>query len=432
MSVITLSHAYKAFGPRAKGAPDRLRAGESRADLAADGITAAVIDANLAVERGEIFVVMGLSGSGKSTLIRMVNGLLPATSGSVVVNDVEVSGISGARLRELRRDSVSMVFQHFALFPHRTVLENAAYGLATRGMNRSDRADKARTALELCGLAGWEDRYPKQLSGGMQQRVGLARALAAETDILLMDEAFSALDPLIRREMQDQLVDLQHRLGKTILFITHDLNEAMRLGDRIAMMRDGRIEQVGTTEEILTDPANDYVARFVADVDRSRVILAGSVMEPPVAVLGADMGPRAAHRIMREHQIGILYVLNRDRTLLGQVEEADVAAAVERGENHVTGILRQSVTVRSDAPLADVTAFSARALLPVAVVDAENHLVGVVPKVTLLNALSPDPAPQELQTPPESATGTIAAPGLPRSNGGASAVNFSEGAEDAG
>ena len=220
-----------------------------------------------------------------------------------------------------------MVFQHFALFPHRTVGENAAYGLEIQGIPRDERERKATEALRLVGLKGWEDSLPGQLSGGMRQRVGLARALAAGTNIMLMDEAFSALDPLIKREMQDQLVELQNKLGKTILFITHDLNEAMRLGDRIAMMRDGRIVQIGTAEEILNDPANDYVAQFVQDVDRTRVLTAGAVMVPPVALVGSEQGPWSVHKLMREHQTARLFVVDREKTAVRRGRRGGVVAA---------------------------------------------------------------------------------------------------------
>ena len=241
--VISAEGLYKVFGRRPERGVRELRSGRSREDLRAQGLTAAVIDASFSVDPGEIFVVMGLSGSGKSTLIRMVNGLLPATDGEIRIGEEVLSKMSPAQVRDVRRRRISMVFQNFALLPHRTVGENAAYGLEVSGVSRSEREAKAEEALSLVGLAGWGGYKPSALSGGMQQRVGLARALAAGTDIMLMDEAFSALDPLIRRDMQDQLVDLQQRLEKTILFITHDLNEAMRLGDRIAMMRDGRIVQ---------------------------------------------------------------------------------------------------------------------------------------------------------------------------------------------
>ena len=387
MVAIEATEVYKVFGRRPERGVDRLRRGASRDDLREDGLTPAVIDATFEVNEGEIFVVMGLSGSGKSTLIRMVNGLVEPTAGNIRVGGRDITALDARELREVRREKVSMVFQHFALLPHRTVGENAAYGLKVQGLNRSERETRATEALRMVGLDGWGGSLPGELSGGMRQRVGLARALAAGTDVMLMDEAFSALDPLIRREMQDQLVELQSRLGKTILFITHDLNEAMRLGERIAMMRDGRIVQVGTAEQILNDPSNDYVAQFVQDVDRTRVLSASSVMEPPVAVLGSGQGPRAAHKLMREHQTSSLPVLDRDRTLRGVVLEEDVARAVEHGRDDLAGVLQPAVTVPPDLPVADLFTASAESPAALAVVDADGRLLGLIPRVTLLSAL---------------------------------------------
>jgi glycine betaine/proline transport system ATP-binding protein len=391
MPAIEAHRLYKVFGRRARDGVARLEAGAEPAELKKHGLTPAVIDASFTVEEGEIFVVMGLSGSGKSTLIRMVNGLLEPTSGHVEIHGDNITQAGGADLRRLRRERVSMVFQHFALFPHRTVAENAAYGLKTQGVDKAERRRRAVEALSLVGLEGWEDHLPDQLSGGMQQRVGLARALAADTDVLLMDEAFSALDPLIRRGMQDQLIELQHQLGKTILFITHDLNEAMRLGDRIAMMRAGRIVQIGTAEEILTDPANDYVAQFIQDVDRSRVLTAGSIMEPPVAVLGLEQGPRVAHRLMREHQVDELFVVDRDRRLRGVVTEDDVARAVADRHDRIEPILDTGLpSARPDTLIAELFTESAATDAPLPVVDEAGRLLGVVARVTLLNAMGQD------------------------------------------
>ncbi|MCO4694573.1 glycine betaine/L-proline ABC transporter ATP-binding protein [Streptomyces sp. NPDC096538] len=286
---------YKVFGRRPDQAVERLRQNTAdREELRADGVTAAVIDASFTVEPGEIFVVMGLSGSGKSTLLRMLNGLLEPTAGHVRFDGQDLTALSDRDLRDVRSRKISMVFQHFALFPHRSVRDNAAYGLEVQGVPRAERERRADEALALCGLAGWEDSWPDELSGGMQQRVGLARALATDADLLLMDESFSALDPLIRRDMQDQLIELQKKLKKTIVFITHDLNEAMRLGDRIAVMRDGRIVQIGTAQDILIRPANDYVASFTQDVDRSRVLTAQAVMDPEVRGDEADCGCETA------------------------------------------------------------------------------------------------------------------------------------------
>ncbi len=350
-------------------------------------LTPAVIDASFTVEPGSIFVVMGLSGSGKSTLIRMVNGLLPPTTGEVHIGDVNVTAATGEALRKVRREQISMVFQHFALLPHRTVGENAAYALEIQGVNRSERERRAEEALGLVDLDGWGGSMPGELSGGMRQRVGLARALAAGTDILLMDEAFSALDPLIRRGMQDQLVELQNRLGKTILFITHDLNEAMRLGDQIAMMRAGRIEQIGTAEQILNDPANNYVAAFVQDVDRSRVITAGSVMEQFPAVIGGEQGPLAAQKLMRESQMEWLIVQNRDRTLKGVVRDTDIARAVREQQDRLPILLAADIaTATPQTLLADMFLDAANYDGPVVVLDEAGRVVGAIPEVTLLAA----------------------------------------------
>jgi glycine betaine/proline transport system ATP-binding protein len=378
---------YKAFGRRPSEIVDRLRAGSSREDLSALG-TAAVIDASFDVQPGEIFVVMGLSGSGKSTLIRMLNGLLDATSGSVTIGGSSITGVPRARLREIRRQRVSMVFQHFALLPHRSVLDNIAYGLEIQGVGKADRMRRAHEMVSTVGLDGWADALPGELSGGMQQRVGLARALAADTDVLLMDEAFSALDPLIRREMQEQLIELQQKLGKTIVFITHDLNEAMFLGDRIAVMRDGRIVQIGTPEEILTDPANDYVAQFVQDVDRARVLTAASVMEQARAVLPLSAGPRAALRIMRDLQTSAVFVTRRDRSLAGVVRDRDVLRQVKSNQNDLEAIVRhEATTVLGDAHLVELVEPSVGSDLPIAVVAEDGRLLGVIPRVTLLAAL---------------------------------------------
>ncbi|PWB98407.1 quaternary amine ABC transporter ATP-binding protein [Salinibacterium hongtaonis] len=384
---VKAEHLYKVFGKKSSEAVSQLKNGASRADVSSFG-TAAVVDASFEVKQGEIFVVMGLSGSGKSTLIRMLNGLLDVTSGSVTINGLPTTGISAKALRTVRRSSVSMVFQHFALLPHRTVLDNVAYGLEIQGVRKAKRLELARKTIHLVGLGGWEDSLPSELSGGMKQRVGIARALTADTDVLLMDEAFSALDPLIRREMQEQLVELQAVLGKTIIFITHDLNEAMFLGDRIAVMRDGRIVQIGTPEDILTDPANDYVAQFVQDVDRSRVLTASSVMEPARAIAAISAGPRAALRTMRDMQTSALLVVGKSRKLEGAVRDHEVLAQVRRRDPDLLGVIDRSVTtVSPDALLTDIVEASLESPLPIAVVDADGRLMGVVPRVTLLAAL---------------------------------------------
>ncbi len=351
-SRLEAEHLYKVFGRRPEDAVKRLEQGADREELRDDGTTAAVIDASFAVEPGEIFVVMGLSGSGKSTLLRMLNGLLEPTAGHLRFDGQDLTALGDRELREVRARRISMVFQHFALFPHRSVRENAAYGLYVQGVPRAERERRADEALALCGLAGWEDSWPDELSGGMQQRVGLARALATDADLLLMDESFSALDPLIRRDMQDQLLELQQTLKKTIVFITHDLNEAMRLGDRIAVMRDGRIVQTGTAQDILVRPANDYVASFTKDVDRSRVLTAAAVMDPPT-----------------------------------RGDEADCGCA----------------TATPDTPFTELCALSARLSHPVAVLTVDHELVGVVPRQRIVGILGDqqgDPRPATARATP--------------------------------
>ncbi len=371
MSRLQAEHLYKVFGRRPDEAVRKLEGGADRDELRAEGTTAAVIDASFTVEPGQIFVVMGLSGSGKSTLLRMLNGLLDPTAGRVLFDGQDLTALSPRELRHVRSTKISMVFQHFALFPHRSVLENAAYGLEVQGVPREEREVRAAEALRLTGLEGWEKSWPDELSGGMQQRVGLARALATDADLLLMDESFSALDPLIRRDMQDQLLELQKRLKKTIVFITHDLNEAMRLGDRIAVMRDGKIVQLGSAEDILVTPANDYVASFTQDVDRSRVLTAGAIMAEPHTVMG---GKAADGTELRTPQ--------------------DVLAAAP-------------ATVAESTPIIDLFTPCSQSPDPVAVTDAKGKLVGVVPSSRLLAVLGEPMTPAEAprDTEPAAAAG---------------------------
>ncbi len=392
MSALRAENVYKVFGRRSQEAVRRLRDGASRDEIKSLG-TAAVIDASFEVQQGETFVVMGLSGSGKSTLIRMLNGLLTPTAGSIHIGDDSVTDVSPAELRQIRRNRISMVFQHFALLPHRTVLDNVAYPQEIRGMSKADRLAKAKESIAMTGLAGWEDSLPAQLSGGMRQRVGLARALAADTEILLMDEAFSALDPLIRREMQEQLVELQSKLGKTIVFITHDLNEAMFLGDRIAVMRDGRIVQIDTAEQILANPADEYIAKFIADVDRSRVITAGALMRRPISVVQLGGGPGVALRELQATQGSAAYVVDRRRVLHGTVYDTDLLAAQRRGDTTLDRVVRPDTSaVSADTPLSEMFAPATEAQLPLAVTDDDGRLVGVVPRVTMLEAMVPPSA----------------------------------------
>ena len=380
----------KIFGPHPAAALQRLRSGADPEQLRAEGATAAVLDATFEVATGEIFVVMGLSGSGKSTLIRMLNGLLQPTDGSLHVDGTDVTALRGRALRELRQRTMSMVFQHFALLPHRSVQDNVEYGPRIQGASPEQARAAAGEALEMVGLTGWEQRFPHQLSGGMRQRVGLARALAAGTDVLLMDEAFSALDPLIKRDMQEQLVALQRQLAKTIVFITHDLNEAMRLGDRIAVMRAGRIVQIGTAAEILSAPADDYVARFVRDVDRTRVLTAGHVAAP-VPTATADISPlEALHRLAEAEP---LLIVDPEGRPLGQL---DVPGA-ERARRFDAADISEAVrpldgTVRGDRVIGDVLG-SAGEVAQLPVVDGDGRLLGALTPPGLLRALGREEVP---------------------------------------
>ncbi|MGO3315626.1 MAG: quaternary amine ABC transporter ATP-binding protein, partial [Leuconostoc mesenteroides] len=273
MPKVEIKHLTKIFGKRPKAAMKMVKQNKSKNEIVEKtGSTVGVYDINMSIEEGEIFVIMGLSGSGKSTLIRLLNRLIEPTAGQLFIDGQEITKLNKKQMIEIRRKKMSMVFQNFALFPHRTLLENTEYGLEIQGVGKEERRKRAEQALENAKLLSFKDQYPHQLSGGMQQRVGLARALTNDPDILLMDEAFSALDPLIRKEMQDELLQLQQRMHKTIVFITHDLDEALHLGDRIALMNDGIIAQIGTPQEIITNPADDYVENFVKGIDRSKVL----------------------------------------------------------------------------------------------------------------------------------------------------------------
>jgi glycine betaine/proline transport system ATP-binding protein len=281
MPKVELHHIWKIFGPNPSYAFERVQQGDSRAEVLREtGHVVAVRDVSFDVAQGEIFVVMGLSGSGKSTLVRCLSRLIDPTAGQVMINGKDVTAMHDDALRDLRRHTVTMVFQRFGLFPHRRIVDNVGYGLEVQGMDQETRRTKSRQILELVGLQGWENHYPHELSGGMQQRVGLARALAVDPEIMLCDEPFSALDPLIRRDMQNELLNLQKTLHKTIIFITHDFLEAIKLGDRIAIMKDGAIVQIGTPQEIVARPINDYVRAFTQDVPRAKVLTAETIMSP--------------------------------------------------------------------------------------------------------------------------------------------------------
>lgn len=385
---IKVEKLTKVFGKHPKRAVQLLRENKTKDEILREtGMTVGVNQASFEVTSGEVFVIMGLSGSGKSTLIRLLNRLIEPTSGNVWIDGKDITKMNKEELREVRRKKMSMVFQKFALLPHKTIQQNTEYGLEIQGVDKEERAQKAREALNLVGLGGYTDKYPNELSGGMQQRVGLARALANDPDILLMDEAFSALDPLIRKDMQDELLDLHDSVGKTIIFITHDLNEALRLGDRIALMRDGVIVQIGTAEEILMDPANDYVERFVEDVDLSKVLTAGHIMKRAENVT-PDRGPRVALQMMRDQGISTVYVMDKKRKLLGYITANQASDAIKEKKSIEDVMTKDVPTVSPDTFLADLFESMASADVPLAVVDDQGRLQGIVVKGAIMGAMA--------------------------------------------
>lgn len=387
MAKVEIEHLTKIFGKRVKPALQMVQQQASKTEiLKKTGATVGVYDANLSIEEGEIFVIMGLSGSGKSTLIRLLNRLIEPTSGSIKIDGEDISTMSKEQLLEVRRKKMSMVFQSFGLFPHRTILENTEYGLEVQGVPKEERRERAEKALDNANLLAFKDQYPNQLSGGMQQRVGLARALANNPEILLMDEAFSALDPLIRRDMQDELLDLQANASQPIIFISHDLNEALRIGDRIAIMKDGQIQQVGTGEEILTAPANDYVRAFIEDVDRSKVLTAERIMIPPITTNIDVDGPAVALKKMRTEEVSGLVAVDRRRQFQGFISSEDALRA--RRENiGLRDVMTEMPTVARDMLVADIMPLIYDAPTPLAVVD-NGRLLGVIIRGRVLEALS--------------------------------------------
>lgn len=389
MSKIKVENVTKIFGKRNERALELLKQNKSKQEILKEtGLTVGVNNVSFSIEEGEVFVIMGLSGSGKSTLVRMFNRLIDATEGSIYIDGENLSKMDKKALRQVRRDKLSMVFQNFALFPQRTILENTEYGLEIKGIDKKERTEKAIQALKNAGLGDYLYQYPKQLSGGMQQRVGLARALANNPEVLLMDEAFSALDPLIRKEMQDELVDLQASVQKTIIFITHDLNEALRIGDRIALMKDGALVQIGTPEEILMNPANDYVERFVEDVDRSKVLTAENIMKRPETVNIKNHGPRVALEQMRREGLSSILVVDSNRNLQGYITAEDASTARKEGITSIQTILKIDIpTVTRTTTMNDIFSVIYDSTTPVAVVD-NGKLVGIIVRGAVIAALA--------------------------------------------
>lgn len=392
MTKLRVENLTKIFGKQDKEALNLMNQGQSKEEiLNATGATIGVNQASFDVQEGEIFVIMGLSGSGKSTLVRMLNRLIEPTSGNIFIDGTNISTMNKKKLRNVRRKKISMVFQNFGLFPHRTILENTEYGLEVQGVDAKVRREKAQKALENAGLLAYKDQFPDQLSGGMQQRVGLARALANDPDILLMDEAFSALDPLIRRDMQDELLEMQKTMNKTIIFITHDLNESLRLGNRIAIMKDGEVVQIGTGQEILSNPANEYVTRFVEDIDRTKVYTAEHIMEEPTAVSKEMDTPAVALKMMEDEGMNNILVVDDKQQLVGYVTHEEVVKLLKLDHATISSAIQSDVPEVASGVLIDhLFDVIHESETPVAVTDKDGKIEGVIVRSNVIGAMTTD------------------------------------------
>jgi glycine betaine/proline transport system ATP-binding protein len=391
MAIIEVQDLYKIFGPGPKRAIPLIKKGLSKTEiLKKTGCTVAINGATFNIEKQETFVVMGLSGSGKSTFIRCLNRLIEPTSGKIIVGGNDIMKMDPEKLRETRRYKMSMVFQHFGLLPQRNVVNNVEFGLEISGMEKEERREKAMDAIKLVGLEGFEQSLTSELSGGMQQRVGLARALANNPEILLMDEAFSALDPLIRTQMQDELLELQAKMHKTIVFITHDLDEALKLGDRIAILGpDGRVRQIGTPEQILSNPADDYVREFVQNVDRTKVITAGTVGGHASTITYPREDVEAAIRVMERHGISSVFVVDTDRYLKGVVTIDDAVKLRERHESDLSSIIISDVyTTSAGTAISDLLTTAIETHYPIAILDDDGRFQGAVSRAAIIAEVS--------------------------------------------
>ncbi|MEY4921468.1 MAG: glycine betaine/L-proline transport binding subunit [Pseudomonadota bacterium] len=388
---LEVKNLYKIFGEHPGRAFKLLESGKNKQQIfTKTGLSVGVKDANLAIEEGEIFVIMGLSGSGKSTLVRLLNRLIEPTRGEVLIDGEDIAKISDSALRTVRRNKISMVFQSFALMPHLNVLDNTAFGMELAGVPRQERHNKAMEALHQVSLESYAHSYPDELSGGMRQRVGLARAMANDPDILLMDEAFSALDPLIRTEMQDELVKLQAKHQRTIIFISHDLDEAMRIGDRIAIMQGGEVVQVGTPDEILNNPVNEYVRNFFRGVDISHVFSAKDIARRrPVSLMRKTpgFGPRSALKLLQDEDRDYGYVLERGQKFIGVVSIDSLKKALADNLPLDSALLAEPAPVAADMPLSELISRVAQAPCAVPVIGEDNSYIGIISKAMLLQAL---------------------------------------------
>ena len=386
---IRIENLVKIYGENPKRALKMFREGGNRDEiLKATGNVLGVADVSLDINEGELFVIMGLSGSGKSTLVRCINRLIESTSGQIYVDDEDILKVNKERLRDIRRTKISMVFQRFGLFPHKTVIENVEYGLQLRGISSRECRDKAQETLEAVGLGPWGEYFPDNLSGGMQQRVGLARALATDAPIMLMDEAFSALDPLIRRGMQDELIRLQEELHKTIIFISHDIQESLKIGDRVAIMKDGYLVQVGTPQEIVTNPVDEYIRAFTLDVNRAQVLKTGSILRT-TSPFNLGTGPAAnALKQMKEFQHQHMYVVDETGQPVGLLIRDELEAAVHQGVTEVQKVMVTNFpTVDINNTLEDIF-HVAQENIPLAVLSDHGKFRGVVEPSDIFSSIS--------------------------------------------
>lgn len=387
MALIEVNDLYKIFGPDPKRAIPMIKKGMTKGEiLKKTGCTIAINSATFSIEKKETFVVMGLSGSGKSTFIRCLNRLIEPTAGEIVVDGDDVMKMDKEKLRDVRRYKMSMVFQNFGLLPHRNVVNNVEFGLEISGVDKEERRQKAIDAIKLVGLDGFEQSLTSELSGGMQQRVGLARALANDPEILLMDEAFSALDPLIRTQMQDELLELQARLHKTIVFITHDLDEALKLGDRIAILGpDGRVRQIGTPEEILAEPADEYVKKFVQNVDRTKVVTAATVGGHATTITYPREDLQSALRAMERHGISSVFVTDNERHLKGIVTIDDAIELRKKGEKDLGSVIIDDVyTTDPSTPISELLTTAIKTRYPIALIDENGIFHGAVSRAAII------------------------------------------------
>ena len=371
---------WKIFGKKANEILNsELRSATKKSLLKTTGCVMAVRDVSFSVKEGEFFVIMGLSGSGKSTLIRMLLRLIDSTSGTIYINGEDICQYNKSQLMNFRRHTTGMVFQYFGLFPHRSILDNVAYGLKVQGISKEERYKRAQEAIETVGLMGWEQYMPSALSGGMQQRVGIARALTIEPEILLMDEPFSGLDPLIRREMQDELIELQDKVQKTIVFVTHDLHEALKMGDRIAIMRDGEIIQIGVPEDVISKPANDYVREFVQDASPAKVFTAGRIMNEPDALVYEWQGLKAALHILSDAKEDYAFMVGRNRQFLGLLTLKRLKSFIQTsGVSLKEALEPDPATTSPEEVLEDIFPIAAEADYPIAVVNEQGRFLGEV------------------------------------------------------